>query len=218
MAFPRPLSTKEMVEYVVRHFEWDQRGVVFPSSPLPKDFQALCPTYELVVAKEAVEHFELPELPRKRTRRWNRNSRARPLRGRPPLLTMTNKEMMFRHPTFRKEWYNGRGKKTKNARYTLSHFIMAFPPLYDTREIIDYVRESFIWHWRRATRPSRPLLEDYHVLCPRFSLPKAKRAATDFELPEMVHATFHAMLLNGAVELSVVHGFMAAGLKSSLGV
>jgi len=80
----------------------------------------------------------------------------------------------------------------------------------------DYVRESFIWHWKRATRPPRPLPKDYHVLCPCFSLPEAEGSATDFELPEMVQATFYAMLLNDAVELGVVYGFMAEGLKSSL--
>jgi len=38
----------------------------------------------------------------------------------------------------------------------------------------------------------------------------------DFKLPEMVRVTFYAMLLNEAVELGVVRGFMADGLKSSL--
>ena len=52
MAFPRSLSTKEMTEYVIRHFAWDQRGLLFPPSPLPKDFQALCPSYELAMAEE----------------------------------------------------------------------------------------------------------------------------------------------------------------------
>ena len=52
-----------MAGYVVRHFEWDQRRVAFPSSPLPKDFQALCPSYELAVAEETAEHFELLERP-----------------------------------------------------------------------------------------------------------------------------------------------------------
>jgi len=63
MTFPRSLSTKEMAEYVVRHFAWDRRGAAFPQSPLPKDLQALCPSYELGVAEEAAEDYELPELP-----------------------------------------------------------------------------------------------------------------------------------------------------------
>ncbi|KAJ8451980.1 hypothetical protein Cgig2_016561 [Carnegiea gigantea] len=90
---------------------------------------------------------------------------------------------------------------------------MAFSLLYDRA---DYVRESFIWCWRRAKRPPRPLPEDYHILCLRFSLPEAERVAADFELPEILQVTFYTMLLNEAVELSVVRGFMADGLKSSL--
>ncbi|KAJ8451345.1 hypothetical protein Cgig2_014117 [Carnegiea gigantea] len=93
---------------------------------------------------------------------------------------------------------------------------MAFPPLYNTKEMADYVRESFIWPWRRATCPPRPFAKDYHVLCPNFLLPEAEGATADFELPEMVQATSYAMLLNEAVELGVVHGFMAEGLKLAL--
>ncbi|KAJ8428979.1 hypothetical protein Cgig2_009787 [Carnegiea gigantea] len=81
------------------------------------------------------------------------------------------------------------------------------------REMVDHVRESFVWHWRRASRPPHPLPEDFHALCLRFLLSEAEGAAADFELPEMVQATFYAMLMNEAVELGVVHGFMAKGLN-----
>ncbi|KAJ8432238.1 hypothetical protein Cgig2_007639 [Carnegiea gigantea] len=98
----------------------------------------------------------------------------------------------------------------------ISPLIMAFPPLYDSREMAGYVKESFLWCWRRALRPPHPLLEDYYVLCPHFSLTEAEGAVADFELPEMVQVTFYAMLLNEAVELGVVCGFMAEGRKSAL--
>ena len=62
--------------------------------------------------------------------------------------------------------------------------------------------------------PSRRL----PVLCQSFSLPEAEGAATHFKLLEMVQATFYAMLLNEAIELGVVHDFMAEGLKSALWV
>jgi len=75
------------------------------------------------------------------------------------------------------------------------------------------VRESFIWRRRKATRPARPLPEDYHDICPRFSLPEVDGGAADFELPEMVQTTFYVMLLNEAIELGVVCDFMAEGLK-----
>ncbi|KAJ8438252.1 hypothetical protein Cgig2_030617 [Carnegiea gigantea] len=52
-----------MGEFVARHFLWDQRGIAFSPSPLPKDFQTLCPGFELAVAEQAAEYYELPELP-----------------------------------------------------------------------------------------------------------------------------------------------------------
>jgi len=93
---------------------------------------------------------------------------------------------------------------------------MTFSPIYNTREIANYMRESFIWHWRSASRPPCPLPEDFHALCPRFSLSETEVAAADFELPELVHVTFYAMLLNEAVELGVVYNFTAESMKSSL--
>ncbi|KAJ8445039.1 hypothetical protein Cgig2_022559 [Carnegiea gigantea] len=50
----------------------------------------------------------------------------------------------------------------------------------------NYVRKFFIWRWRSASCPPRPLPEDFHALCPRFSLSEAEGAAADFELPEIV--------------------------------
>ncbi|KAJ8420761.1 hypothetical protein Cgig2_030937 [Carnegiea gigantea] len=211
VAFPRFLSTREMVEYVVYHFEWYRLGVAFPKSPLPKDFQTLYPSYELTMAEEVVGRFELLELPQVifYAMLMNKAVKLGVLHGR------TLREM--EHLSFHKGAVltgEKRGKES-SVRSPLP-FIMAFPPLYDSMEMVDYVRESFIWCWRRATCLPRPLLEDYCDLCSRFSLPEAKRAAADFELPEMVQATFHAMLLNDAVELGVVRGFIADDLKSTL--
>ncbi|KAJ8447437.1 hypothetical protein Cgig2_019431 [Carnegiea gigantea] len=94
--------------------------------------------------------------------------------------------------------------------------VMAFPPIYNAREMADYVRESFIWRWRSASHPPRPLPEDFHALWPRFSLAKAEDAAAEYGLPEMVQATFYAMLLNEAVELGVAHNFTAEGMRAAL--
>ncbi|KAJ8428107.1 hypothetical protein Cgig2_025449 [Carnegiea gigantea] len=93
---------------------------------------------------------------------------------------------------------------------------MAFPPIYNTREMADYVRESFVWRWRSASRPPRPLLEDFLALCPSFSLSEAEGAAAEFEFLEIVQAIFYAMLLNEVVELGVAHEFSTEGLKSAL--
>ncbi|KAJ8437666.1 hypothetical protein Cgig2_028604 [Carnegiea gigantea] len=219
MAFPCSLNTKEMAEYVVRHFEWDRRGVAFPLSPLSKDFQALCPSYELVVAEEAAEHFELLELPQvifyamllnkaerlgvlharalrtlesalielhwmwlygdrifearfriradpeessgagqqKEDSEVGRGGRAHPLRGRPSLLMMTSRSEAFKALNaqylpvlqlslcpFYRSGITGEERRQRTLGMLLSPFIIAFPPLYDTREMADYVRESFI--------------------------------------------------------------------------
>ncbi|KAJ8434808.1 hypothetical protein Cgig2_033530 [Carnegiea gigantea] len=49
MAFPCSLDNKAMAEYITCHFAWDRHG-------------ALCLSFELTVAKEAAEYYELPEL------------------------------------------------------------------------------------------------------------------------------------------------------------
>ncbi|KAJ8444094.1 hypothetical protein Cgig2_025095 [Carnegiea gigantea] len=172
--FPCSLSTKEMAEYVVRHFVWDQRGAAFPPLPLPKDFQALCSSYKLAVAEEAVEDYEFPELPQEifYAMLLNKAERLGVLHGSVPDEGGTKG--------------NFRSRPTRRGLGGGPHV--------------------------RLT----PLPEDYHVLCPHFSLPEAEGAATDFELPEMMQATFYAMLLNEAVELGVVHGFMVEGLRLAL--
>ncbi|KAJ8421605.1 hypothetical protein Cgig2_025734 [Carnegiea gigantea] len=99
---------------------------------------------------------------------------------------------------------------------SISLVSMAFPPIYNTREMANYVRGSFIWSWRNTSHPPRPLPEDFHALCPRFSLSEAEGAAADFELPEIVQATFYTIMLNKAVELGVAHDLTAESMKSSL--
>ncbi|KAJ8450529.1 LOW QUALITY PROTEIN: hypothetical protein Cgig2_020166 [Carnegiea gigantea] len=221
-----------MGEYVIRHFVWGQCGVAFPKSPLPKDFQALCPSFELAVAEEAAEYYELPELPqrlrvmlsgcvvngfskldsvqrsdqgrvqepidRKRAQRWNRRMRTQPSRRRPPLRMVTSRGCSSICLP------RGSGiKYRERSVYSFSPLTMAFHPLYKTREMVEH-------------RPPHPLPKDFHALCPCFSLPEAEGAAADFELPKMVQVIFYVMLLNEAVELGVVSGFMAEGLKLAL--
>ncbi|KAJ8432368.1 hypothetical protein Cgig2_021902 [Carnegiea gigantea] len=74
-----------------------------------------------------------------------------------------------------------------------------------------YVKGTFTWRWRSASRPCRPLPEDFNVLCPCFSLAEAEAeaVAAELELPEIVQATFYAMLLNDKLELGAVHEYTA---------
>ncbi|KAJ8441272.1 hypothetical protein Cgig2_013687 [Carnegiea gigantea] len=249
MAFPRSLDTKVMGEYVTHHFAWDRCRVAFPSLSLPKNFQPLYPGFELAVAEEAAEYYELLESPqvifyvmllneaerlgvslelalielrgapssrgssymvtgsskldsaqwlepvdRKRARKWSRRMRTRPLKRQPPIRVVSKRVIST----------------------PVSLVSVAFPPIYNTREMANYVRESFNWHWRSASRLPRPLPEDFHALCPLFSLSEAEGAAADFELPEIVQATFYTILLNEAIELGMAYDFMTESIKSSL--
>ena len=63
MDFPGSRSTSEMAQYVIRNFQWDLCRVAFPPSPPPNDFHGLCPSYDLAMAEEGAQCFELPELP-----------------------------------------------------------------------------------------------------------------------------------------------------------
>ncbi|KAJ8431114.1 hypothetical protein Cgig2_004705 [Carnegiea gigantea] len=133
---------------------------------------------------------------KKRVRRWSQRMRAQSLGGWPPLRVVTSRGRAIGAP--------------------VSLISMAFPPIYNTREMANHVRGSFVWRWRSASRPPRPFSEDFYALCPRFSLSEAEGAAANFELPEIVQPAFYNMLLNEAVELGVAYDFTIEGLKSAL--
>jgi len=80
----------------------------------------------------------------------------------------------------------------------------------------DHIRETFKRHLRRASRPSSALPKDYRGLCPSFTLPDVEEAVRDFDIPEIIQATFYAMVVNNAVELSIVNRDMAGALRSTL--
>ncbi|KAJ8420864.1 hypothetical protein Cgig2_021280 [Carnegiea gigantea] len=265
MAFHRSLSTGEMAEYVAYHFEWDRREVAFPPLPLPNDFQALCPSYELAVSKEAARRFELLELSQVifYAMLLNEVERLGVLYGW-KLRVMESALTELRWSTFESwVWLNGdrileprfrekvkRKKESLDAERVASSSDsdeqgetgqegIASPSDDDEQEGKSWERTRqrgkerdlntppLSWHFLplttlrrlptlRATCPPRPLLDDYQDLCPRFLLSKAEKAVLDFELPEMVPVTFYAMLLNDALELGIVSGFLTNDLKSSL--
>jgi len=100
--------------------------------------------------------------------------------------------------------------------WQLGVLTMAFPLFRNTKEMDAPVQSTFRWHWRSASCPPCPIPEDYRELYPCFTQSKAKEVARDFEHPEMVQATFYAMLLNGNVELGIMSGFVATNLKASI--
>ncbi|KAJ8447870.1 hypothetical protein Cgig2_012005 [Carnegiea gigantea] len=223
IAFPHFLSTREMAEYFVHHFEWERCGVAFSPSPLPKDFQAPCPSYELVMAKEAVGRFELPELPQVifyamllnevGGRTWANAlgigvgphqaplEYLRVMGAAPSSGQRLNQRRRARGPGNRRRTR----RPSRRMRARPSRGRPPFLTMISRRRsgVTGEKRDKESLRWRRAARSPHPLPEDYFNLCPPFSLPEAERAALDFELPEMVRATFYAMLLNDAVELGV---------------
>jgi len=80
----------------------------------------------------------------------------------------------------------------------------------------DHVREIFKWHLWAASRPPRPLPKDYRDLCPGFTRPDTEDAARDFDIPEIIQATFYAMVVNDDIELFVMSRDMTGALKSAL--
>ena len=52
-----------MALYVLDNFEWYRKEVVFSSKPLLYDYEELCPDFNLVVAEEHAQIYELLELP-----------------------------------------------------------------------------------------------------------------------------------------------------------
>ncbi|KAJ8429913.1 hypothetical protein Cgig2_025343 [Carnegiea gigantea] len=102
-------------------------------------------------------------------------------------------------------------EKCSTERNSTLLFIMAFPPFHNIEEMANHVRKTFKWHLRRASRSSRLLIEDYQHLCPTFTVPDAEEAACDFDI-----RYFHAVVINDAVELSVVSRDMVEALKLTL--
>ena len=69
---------------------------------------------------------------------------------------------------------------------------------------------------KKRGRPPHSLPENYHDLCIDFILANIEDAAHDFYIPELVQATFYAMVVNEALELGVLIKGIPAVLKSTL--
>ncbi|KAJ8434359.1 hypothetical protein Cgig2_031605 [Carnegiea gigantea] len=93
---------------------------------------------------------------------------------------------------------------------------MVFPPLCDTEEMFDHVRETFKWHLIRDLRPPQLLSKNYEDLCPDFALSDTEEAIRDSHILEMIQAIFYAMVVTDALELGIMSRDMAGALKSLL--
>ena len=80
----------------------------------------------------------------------------------------------------------------------------------------DHVSETFKWHLRKASCPPQLVPVDFQDLCSSFTLPDTEEAAHDFNILEIIQATFYAMMVNDALQLSVVSRDVAEHLRSTL--
>ncbi|KAJ8432114.1 LOW QUALITY PROTEIN: hypothetical protein Cgig2_027302 [Carnegiea gigantea] len=197
MGFPRSLMTDVMALYVLGNFELYHRKVTFPSASTIR-LQKVMPILRFGYGRR---DYEVPKLPQGVFMAMLLNDAMK--------LGVLIGWMISVMESALKELHGldviGVGSWKPIDRRSP-----------ETEEMADCVRENLQWHWRSASRPPCPLPEDYRELCPHFALSKAEEAARDFELPEIVQATFYAMLLNDAIELGIVNGFIAADLKAFL--
>ncbi|KAJ8438772.1 hypothetical protein Cgig2_009890 [Carnegiea gigantea] len=93
---------------------------------------------------------------------------------------------------------------------------MGFPHSLKTNEMALYALENFEWYCREVALPPLPLLSDYKDLRLDFDLAATEEAAHNFGLSEMVQVVFLAMLLNDAVTLGVLRGWLIDIMESAL--
>jgi len=83
-------------------------------------------------------------------------------------------------------------------------------------EMALFVLGNFEWYCREATFLPRPLPSNYDELCPGFVLAEAEEYARDYEVSKLPQVVFLAMLLNDAVKLDVLRGWMIGVMESTL--
>ena len=91
-----------------------------------------------------------------------------------------------------------------------------FPRSLKTDEMALYVLENFEWCTRELSFPSSPLPYDYRDLCPNFNVAAVDEASRDFFLLEISQPVFRMMLLNNAMKLGVLCGWMINITESTL--
>jgi len=85
-----------------------------------------------------------------------------------------------------------------------------------TDELTLYVPGNFEWCRKEVAFPPLPLPSDYKDLCTGFDLAMAKQYAQDYDLDETSQVVFLAMLLNDAVKLGVLYGWLIGIMESAL--
>ncbi|KAJ8438014.1 hypothetical protein Cgig2_029995 [Carnegiea gigantea] len=79
-----------------------------------------------------------------------------------------------------------------------------FPNFANTEQAAEYIHDHFRWALRDPSAPGpRPLLLNYHGLCPRFDLGVATQYAHDSNTTEMVQIIFYVIVIDDAAELGL---------------
>ncbi|KAJ8422193.1 hypothetical protein Cgig2_011945 [Carnegiea gigantea] len=221
MVFPHSLKTNAISLYILEKFEWYRRGVAFPPLPLPSDYEDLCSDFNLAATEEAARDFELPEIPQVVFLAMLLNDAV-------TLGILCGWMIDIMESTLKELWrrtfqvWVGRNR---------SNILRACYPKADSNQEKEEDsgsdeasplpsdegdEKTLKWHLRGTEHPPRPLLKNYHGLCPCFDLDVAEEAARDFCIPNMTQAVFYTMVISQALELGVVNGDLAKHLKSSL--
>ncbi|KAJ8432401.1 hypothetical protein Cgig2_010003 [Carnegiea gigantea] len=93
---------------------------------------------------------------------------------------------------------------------------MGFPRLLVTDEMTLYVLSNFEWYCREVAFPSLPLPSDYEELYSGFVLAEVEEYAWHYKVPELPQVVFLEMLLNDAVKLGILCGWMIEIMESAL--
>ncbi|KAJ8428431.1 hypothetical protein Cgig2_003133 [Carnegiea gigantea] len=219
MGFPCSLTMDEMALYVLGNFEWYRREVAFPPPPLPSDYEDLCPDFNMAMAEEYARDYNLPKMPQIvfLTMLLNDTVKLGVLHGwMIDIMESVLKELRFMAFEVGTEYLDATCREQSGTMVLKSLQEARCPslPLLISikREFGNSCEGSFV----RASRPPRPLPVDYRDLYPSFTLSDAEKAARDFDISEIVQATLYGMVVNDAVELSVVSRDLAGDLKSTL--
>ncbi|KAJ8439962.1 hypothetical protein Cgig2_013589 [Carnegiea gigantea] len=73
-----------------------------------------------------------------------------------------------------------------------------------TNDMAYHVRDTFYWVRRGSMWPPSPLPEDYDDLCPNFDPYEVEKITWEAQIPELMQATFYAMVLGVAFDCGVV--------------
>ncbi|KAJ8434504.1 hypothetical protein Cgig2_001557 [Carnegiea gigantea] len=185
---------------VLGNFEWYCREVAFPSLPLPFDYKELCPDFVLAKAEEYAQDYEVPQLSQVAfftmllndavklgvLRAWMIENFIRTLAL---LLAYIDHMVLPPKPDYVGFW--GCMATALGARFPGIWFERTAPrPFFMVGDFQVAFEESLASSSIAPRRLPRPLS--------KLHLADMEEVARDFNIPEIIQATFYAMVVNNA--------------------